>query len=901
MSEQLIKTPGVFGENGNFLLERELGLGGMGGVYMGRDKMLDRPVAVKVMQKEYGSDPEFVEKFKTEAKAAARLIHPNIAQIYSYGICEGMPYIAMELACGGSLYSIMQANPGKTDVTRVLKICQQVAQALQCANDQGCIHGDVKPENILLDANGNAKLVDFGLAGMQKNTDEIWGTPYYISPEKVKKEPIDFRADMYSLGGTLYHALTGVAPFEGADTVAVVKARFAGAPKKPSEIRPDLTPAIDALVLKMLALNKEDRYPSFEALIDAFKGVLTSGLTRDLSKEASAATTDAKKEEPAKKTTATTAGGRPKMVVRGRRMMMKKPGAVGGMTIKKDLESGEKGNEGAVDETKETSDDDDDDDDEEGGGSNLLLKVVLFVVGGILLLAGVGGGLWWYVVADKNAKIAEERRQVEQGFTKARAAVADTLDHAKKFADEFDEFAKKAFVAVEKPTKELSALVEAEFVPMLKPGPSKELLDAIAATNEVKKVEAPAAAPATNAAPAKAEAATNAAPAKAEAKAAPKAEEKKAEAKSEAEKPAEQKQIPSAVVTMRELWDRAYSCQASAVRIRHAIRQILKRGEVAESYKNDEEGAKEMGRLSVELAEKFEEVKTSKDVENVRKGITYIKSRGEKLVELTTKKLRIEKLEAERKAKAEAAAAADKARQEKKEAERAAKVEEEAKAASDKFDTLVAQGVLRQMDWKSALRQLEQVKADATTPEGKHAADIQLRKVNGMKKMQDVFIKNLPGHVFKGKLKGFKVDTANEKEMNLTNGKKKLRLPWHKFYRDYAGNLNEAINKFVLAGRDNAKPRLNLKEWADVMTGAALTMQLVCNEVNGAIEKGDMLAKKAVADFPEYEKTAKEIFPTLDFSATSEDEDGAASAKNGDSADNAAASSSDDDEDDEDE
>ena len=130
MSEQLIQTPSVFGENGNYLLERQLGCGGMGGVYMGRDKMLDRPVAVKVMLKEYGADAEFVEKFKKEAQAAAKLIHPNIAQIYTYGISDGMPYIAMELVAGGSLWSIMKNNMGKTDVARVLKICQQVAQAL---------------------------------------------------------------------------------------------------------------------------------------------------------------------------------------------------------------------------------------------------------------------------------------------------------------------------------------------------------------------------------------------------------------------------------------------------------------------------------------------------------------------------------------------------------------------------------------------------------------------------------------------------------------------------------------------------------------------------------------------------------------------------------------------------
>ena len=164
--EQLITTPCTFGENGNFMLERELGRGGMGGVYMGRDKMLDRPVAVKVMLREYGSDAEFVERFKREAQAAARLIHPNIAQIYSYGISDGMPYIAMELVAGGSLDQVMRNFGDKTDVPRVMKICEQVAQALRCAADQGLVHGDVKPENVLLDANGNAKLVDFGLAAM---------------------------------------------------------------------------------------------------------------------------------------------------------------------------------------------------------------------------------------------------------------------------------------------------------------------------------------------------------------------------------------------------------------------------------------------------------------------------------------------------------------------------------------------------------------------------------------------------------------------------------------------------------------------------------------------------------------------------------------------------------------
>ena len=856
MSEQLIQTPGVFGENGNFLLERELGSGGMGGVYMGRDKMLDRPVAVKVMQKEFGSDAEFVEKFKREAQSAAKLIHPNIAQVYSYGICDGMPYIAMELAAGGSLYSIMNANPGKTDVARVIKICQQVAQALQCASDQGFVHGDVKPENILLDANGNAKLVDFGLAAMQKDTDEIWGTPYYISPEKVKKEPVDFRADMYSLGGTLYHALTGVAPFEGSDSIAVVKKRFEGLPKKPSEIRPDLTPAIDELVMKMLALNKEERYPSFEALLEAFKNVLTTGLTTKLPTGAAAAP-----KKPA-------AGGVRRMTtVRGRRAaMMKRPGT----TIKKKLE-GEEGDEGALDETEKPESDGEDE--EEGG--NLGLKVAGVVVGAILLIGGIIGGLVWYQIADKKARAAEEQAQIASGIEKARGAIADTMTNAAKFADEFDAFAARAIAECQKPTDELAKIIPAEQGGLLKPGPSKELLDAIAATNEApKEVSAPAS---TNAPAAAANATTNAPAATSATNAAPAAVAAKA-AEAKAEKPEEKKSDAASqvVITMNELWDRAYGCQASAIRIRHAVRKLLAKGSEADAIKDQtRENMNTLAELSRTLVDMLDQIKTSKDVENVRKGITYIKSRGEKTVEQTVKRLRIEKLEADRKAKKEAAEAAEKERLEKLAEEKKAKVEEELSAAQAKFDAVVAQGCIRQLDWKSALRQLENAKAEMTTPEGQLACDLEIRKVNDMKKVHDIFIKNIKGHIFRGKLGKCKVAAVNEKEFELlkADGKSKLKISWQKFYKDYPGNLNELINSYIFNARNpSAKVKLSLRDWADAMTGAALTMQLVCGEVNGALERSETLVKEVVKQFAEYQKTAQEIFPDIKFEESESEE-----------------------------
>jgi len=858
MSEQLIPTPGTFGENGNFLLERELGSGGMGGVYMGRDKMLDRPVAVKVMLKELGSDAEFVEKFKKEAQSAARLIHPNIAQVYSYGICDGMPYIAMELASGGSLYSIMNANPGKTDIPRVIKICQQVAQALQCASDQGCVHGDVKPENILLDANGNAKLVDFGLAAMQKDTDEIWGTPYYISPEKVRKEPIDFRADMFSLGGTLYHALTGVAPFEGDDAIAVVKQRFNGPPKKPSEIRPELTPAIDELVMKMLALEKENRYPSFEALLEAFKNVLTSGLTK-------------KMDNPLAKPATTTSAGK-RMPMRTRRVV--RPGArAGGTTIKRKLPSGEAGDEGSLDETEKESSTDEDD--EEGGG-NLGLKVVGVVVGVVVLIAAVVGGLIWYQISSKKAQEAEIQAQICSQTEKASAAIADTVIKAKAFADDFDTFARRAVDECEKPTAELSRILPQEHAALLKPGPTKELLDAIASTNEAPPaVAAPEPQPAsTNAAPAAATATTNAPPAAAAATNAPPAKAPAAEAKPEEKKPAEQP--PEVVIAMNELWERAYSCQACAIRIRKSVAEIVKKAAEAEAFlQPSRENMEKLGEISRSLVDMFEQVKASKDVETVRKGITYIKSKGEKTVEQTVKRLRIEKLEAERKAKAEAAAEAEKARQEKLAEERKALVEEETKAAQDKFDAISAQGCLRQRDWKTALRLLENLKSEMKTAEGQLAIDLQVRKVNSMAKLYDIFLKNLPGnkgspaYVFKkGKLKGAKVVSVNNSDMQLAGGKKKMKVTWERFHRDYYLNLIELMGHYVFNGRRNAG--LSQRDVAEALTGGALVLQLVCGEESTAMERAEELAKASVKQFPEYVKTAQAIFPDIKFEEAEE-------------------------------
>jgi len=922
--EQLIPTPGVFGETGNFLLERELGRGGMGGVYMGRDKMLDRPVAVKVMLKEYGADAEFVEKFKREAQAAARLIHPNIAQIYSYGIADGMPYIAMELVAGGSLDQLMKNSGASIDIPRVMKICEQVAQALRCAADQGLVHGDVKPENVLLDANGNAKLVDFGLAAMQKDTDEIWGTPYYIAPEKVKKEPVDYRADMFSLGGTIYHALTGVAPFEGDDAAAVVRKRFEGAPVPPSAIRPDISPQIDALVLKMLALNPADRFPSFEALLQEFGRVMATGLT------ASPAGTA---EQPA----GTSTGGR-KIVMKGRkRFKVRTPG---------------EGEEGGGEQ--KSSRPAPPPEPEEGGVAGKVLGVIGLTIAAIGLVAGL---LVWYVIADRNAREKAKQEQIASNISKARTAIADVKKNAEQFAEHCDDLAAKALKTCQEPTdklmQELSGKFDASLLAQLKPGPSAELLAAIALTNIVEKAPegdtnalAAAVAPlaeamagamqgmASNLAVAVSSAVSNipkfrppnddeADPASPEHEAYMKAKEawekeqkEKMAQEAEAQKKAAEAaaNAPAAAtpatatpapvstdlntvegvkaafeIQLREIlavairdtktiWDRAYGCQAASIRIRHKINGLLEKIDGFKVEGEDEAAMQQLASFSQAAKDEFDQIKASDDVTAIQKGVSFIKSKGSNAVKQTADRILVATKEMERRLK------------QIEEHENTIKIQEEAnrkkqetiaadnEKIKEKFESLVTAGVFRQLDWKGATRQLTAVKDDFKYSESQVYAEVFIQKVKMMATVQEVFIANCKGYKFaKSKLARFTIANISEKEITLTkpDGKTSMKMTWVKFYQQFHGNLNELIVKFIEKGKNVCKladgKRLSLQPWADAMMGAALTMQIICGDDPTAPARAEQIAKNAVKELPDYLNRAKAIFPDMQFDAVPEE------------------------------
>jgi serine/threonine protein kinase len=255
-----------------FELRNVVGSGGMGTVYRSFDTILERLVAVKLMKKEFLNDTKALENFYREARACAQLNHTNIIHIYTFDEMEGRRYLVMELADRGSLDTRIEKHHNLSEL-EVLDIGIKIASALDMALKHNLLHRDIKPGNILFNTDAEPKLVDFGLArsveaGADSET-ETWGTPYYVAPEKIKREPETFLSDMYSLGGTLYHALTGHVPFEAPTVDEVVAAHVQTQLTPPNLVVPEVTqPTSDALV-KVMAKNPADRYLSYDEFIMA--------------------------------------------------------------------------------------------------------------------------------------------------------------------------------------------------------------------------------------------------------------------------------------------------------------------------------------------------------------------------------------------------------------------------------------------------------------------------------------------------------------------------------------------------------------------------------------------------------------------------------------------------------
>jgi eukaryotic-like serine/threonine-protein kinase len=258
-----------------FQILGKLGAGAMATVFKARQLSLDRIVAVKVLPKKLGESREFVERFYKEGRAAARLNHNNIVQAIDVGAApDGYHYFVMEYIDGKTVYDDL-ANGKVYSEKEALNIVLQVARALEHAAERGFVHRDVKPKNIMLTKSGVAKLADMGLAretsdlkAAMAEAGRAYGTPYYISPEQIRGEVnIDFRADVYSLGATFYHMVTGKLPFEGSTPAAVMHKHLKEPLVPPDHIIPSLSTGVGEVIERMMAKRPEDRYTSMRDLI----------------------------------------------------------------------------------------------------------------------------------------------------------------------------------------------------------------------------------------------------------------------------------------------------------------------------------------------------------------------------------------------------------------------------------------------------------------------------------------------------------------------------------------------------------------------------------------------------------------------------------------------------------
>ena len=246
-----------------YALEALVGSGGMADVYRAKDQLLERTVAVKILHKQYENDTEFITRFQREAKAAARITHPNIVNVYDVGVAEGRHYIVMEYVPGRTLKERIKEE-GPVPVPQALQIARQIAGALAQAHANNLVHCDIKPHNILVMPDGNVKVADFGIArAVTESTmtynDNIMGSVHYFSPEQARGTMITPKSDVYSLGVLLYEMLSGRIPFDGNTAVSIARKHLEEDPQPLHMIAPGIPPVVEALVTRMMAKDPAQR------------------------------------------------------------------------------------------------------------------------------------------------------------------------------------------------------------------------------------------------------------------------------------------------------------------------------------------------------------------------------------------------------------------------------------------------------------------------------------------------------------------------------------------------------------------------------------------------------------------------------------------------------------------
>ena len=784
-----------------------------------------------------------------------------------------------------------------------------------------------------------------------------------MARERVGKGAIDFRVDMYSLGATIYHAITGVAPFEGEDPNEVVKKRFLENPKPPSAVRPGLPASVDRILLKMMAREVIDRYPTWEACIGDINRALAEGVAIDDKAAAAAAVAAADAAagdgapQPETSPASAPAKGGKRLVMKGRRKkMFKKSAQTEGAAGDGIDESG-----AAADGAEEAVEGDEDSAEasvnngetpEEKPAMTIGKMIMLGAAGVVVLLLVVAGGLVWYI---QSSKAAEERERMALMNTKAdeaRAAIRSTMKSATEFAALVSDQRRKSETEVKKSSDAFLAMLDPAVRdvcrPVLVAPETKDYTDAVAYSNKVAEkiarlanaiAPAPEAAPAsseasaaqtgaaTNSAPVAANgaaatnapavpAATNAPAAKADASAKPAgkdaakdakgtvdaSKDKKAkpdakqDAKSTAKKgdakgakappkpdpapepKAEVKvEYPPQLKAFQQLWTDLWTLRAAEIRGNACLMFILQKGEHdLKSVVDSVESAEKLAKQTSDLVEEYEAMKSLKVIEQALKKAAAIRQKAPTLVATTRQQIERARARAAKLAAEKAAAEAAEAAKRKAAEEYRAKAEGEIAKAQEKYDALAARE-LRRLDWNFAMRQMGDMTNgfEKLTREGRQAVDDQIHKIRCMQMLQDHFIKRGRGFEFTmGKYpKGTKISATDAESLTLQRPTPRARslkdrpvapkpekVTWRKFYFEQPGMLNNMIIGLV---QDRSVARVGLKDWSNLMFGAALTMSTLFPDEPTVPARVEELVNKAVEEFENCQKLAERIFPKV--------------------------------------
>jgi beta-lactam-binding protein with PASTA domain/predicted Ser/Thr protein kinase len=270
----------IFGDR--YEVQGRIGVGGMAEVWRGHDRVLNRTVAIKTLLPQFARDAGFVDRFRREAQAAARLNHPGIVSVYDSGTDGDTPYIVMQFIEGRTLADYLAS--GKTiPPMKAAQVAKEIAEALAAAHAEGVIHRDIKPANIMVTRDGKVLVMDFGIARLisgpetAPQTSAVLGTASYLSPEQAQGQSVDARTDIYALGVVLYEMLTGRPPFTGDSPMAIAYKQVNATPEAPSSVNPDVPPELDAVVMRALSKNPANRYQTGQEFADDLERARTGG------------------------------------------------------------------------------------------------------------------------------------------------------------------------------------------------------------------------------------------------------------------------------------------------------------------------------------------------------------------------------------------------------------------------------------------------------------------------------------------------------------------------------------------------------------------------------------------------------------------------------------------------